>query len=298
MADMVRDFALQLLRRLHTSHKATVQTDGDADMDEEGQLQAEDILQTPYLPEQLTIPAERMEMLQHVELLFALCVKGPELLDEYVFRLCKHTASICNLTTSFRIFDAYGGMHASVQDAVQDLITPMIKSLGAGHARLLTCLRKFPPGADGLVLRVIKIFTDNQRPSAPLVALVKGIIAERSLDVRFLVPIIAEMDKTEIVKHLPRVIATLDGTPENKALVRTVFNNIVATPAQAFGSTTSNMPRVRQSELLTPAELMIMLHESDKDIGLKATIEGQYFVTDYVSDHSADEITFSNWHML
>jgi symplekin len=34
------------------------------------------------------------------------------------------------------------------------------------------------------------------------------------------------------------------------------------------------LPRVRQSELLTPAELMVLLHEAEKEIGLKSAIEG------------------------
>lgn len=66
----------------------------------------------------------------------------------------------------------------------------------------------------------------------------------------------------------------LDGTLEKKALVRSVFSSIVATPAQAFGTITSNLPRVRQSELLTPAELMVILHDPGKEIGLKSSIEG------------------------
>lgn len=68
----------------------------------------------------------------------------------------------------------------------------------------------------------------------------------------------------------------LDGTQEKKTLVRSVFSSIVATPAQAFGSATSNLPRVRQSELLTPAELMVILHDSGKEIGLKSAIEGSF----------------------
>ena len=59
--------------------------------------------------------------------------------------------------------------------------------------------------------------------------------------------------------------------------MRSVFNSVVQAPPQTFGSVTSNLPRVRQSELLTPAELMVLLHESEKDIGLKAAIEGACF---------------------
>ena len=77
------------------------------------------------------------------------------------------------------------------------------------------------------------------------------------------------------MKHLPRIVSILNGQAEPKNLVRSVFSSIVTTPSQAFGSATSNLPRVRQSELLTPVELMVMLHESEKEIGLKSAIEGK-----------------------
>jgi len=37
---------------------------------------------SPYLAETITLPAEKSQILQHVELLFALSVKVPEFLDE------------------------------------------------------------------------------------------------------------------------------------------------------------------------------------------------------------------------
>lgn len=135
-------------------------------------------------------------------------------------------------------------------------------------------MRTFPPGAETLALRILNIFTEQGRPNAQLVALVRGLISERDLDARFLIPIIAEMDKPDIVKHLPRIVSILNGTQEMKELVRSVFGAIVTTPPQTFGSVTSNLPRVRQSELLTPAELMVLLHDTEKEIGIKSAIEG------------------------
>jgi symplekin len=82
------------------------------------------------------------------------------------------------------------------------------------------------------------------------------------------------MDKPDIVKHLPRIVSILNGTQETKELVRSVFGAVVTMPPQTFGSVTSNLPRVRQSELLTPAELMVLLHDTEKEIGIKSTIEG------------------------
>ncbi|KAL1941146.1 hypothetical protein VTO73DRAFT_7358 [Trametes versicolor] len=288
MADMVRDFALQLLRRLQSRPQAVketpqaqtpekeltekeqekvveVETDKEkpqspmpngADHDEnmeDGQLPQEEIIQTPYLPEQLELPAVDSQILQHLELLFALSTRLPEFLDE--------------------IFAAYGGMDVSVQETIQQLITPLIRALGSTHGKLLTLLRTFPPGSESLALRVLTIFTEHGRPSAQLVALVKSLVNERDLDARFLIPIIAEMDKADILRHLPRIVSILNGTQEPKNLVRSVFSSIVTTPPETFGKVTSNLPRVRQSELLTPAELMVLLHQSEKEIGLKSAIE-------------------------
>lgn len=56
-------------------------------------------------------------------------------------------------------------------------------------------MRQCPDGSESLALRVLTIFTEHGRPSSQLVALVKALINERDLDPRFLIPIIAEMDK-------------------------------------------------------------------------------------------------------
>lgn len=89
MNDMVRFFALQLLRRLQskpvTERKVLdveAGSNGQIDTMEDGEMEQEAIIQTDYLSAQLELPAEKMVVLQHVELVFALCVKVPELLDE------------------------------------------------------------------------------------------------------------------------------------------------------------------------------------------------------------------------
>lgn len=96
---------------------------------------------------------------------------------------------------SSSLFAAYGQMDITVQEAIQSLITALVRSLGSSHGKLLTLMRTCPPGAESLALRVLTIFTEHGRPSPQLVALVKGLINERDLDARFLIPIIAEMDK-------------------------------------------------------------------------------------------------------
>ena len=99
------------------------------------------------------------------------------------------------LTYSVSIFNAYAFMDLSVQEAIRDLITPLIRSLGSSHAKLLTLMRQCPSGSESLALRILTIFTEHGRPSVQLVALVKSLVNERNLDARFLIPVIAEMDK-------------------------------------------------------------------------------------------------------
>lgn len=60
-------------------------------------------------------------------------------------------------------------------------------------------------------------------------------------------------------------------------MVKAAFTSIVIVPPQTFIN--SNQPRVRQSELLTPAELMMFLHDVEKDVGLKQAIEGTLLIS-------------------
>lgn len=82
MDELSRAFAVRLLRRLEpTGKKANGTTDTDM---EEASSEIETLLKTPYLPEALDVPANPAQILQHVQLIFALCVKVPELLEECV----------------------------------------------------------------------------------------------------------------------------------------------------------------------------------------------------------------------
>lgn len=94
MDNLIREFALKLLRRLQSpgpsSEKMDVDTvapGGEENM-EDGQLPTEALAKTPYLSDALQLPAERGQVLQHLELMFALTVKVPEFLDELVVSLC------------------------------------------------------------------------------------------------------------------------------------------------------------------------------------------------------------------
>jgi symplekin len=75
MNTRIREFARQLLNRLRTT--ATHET-------EDSEANTEPVVKacSSYLPETIALPAEKPQILQHVELLFALSVKVPDFLDE------------------------------------------------------------------------------------------------------------------------------------------------------------------------------------------------------------------------
>ncbi|KAJ1025131.1 hypothetical protein NDA16_002637 [Ustilago loliicola] len=202
--------------------------------------------------EESTHPVDRDDVLRFVELPFSLCTKIPDMLDE--------------------IFMAYPRTPKFVQDAIETHIVNLIRALGPNHPRLLTLLRNFPDGADSLALCILKTLTEKSRTPA-LVSLVKELVDTRDVDPRFLVPIMADLDKAEIMKRLPRVVTILASrAPDDRALIKSVFQSIVQMPPQGFGSVSSNLPRVRQTELLTPVELMGLLHHAEREIGLKNTV--------------------------
>ena len=70
-------------------------------------------------------------------------------------------------------------------------------------------------------------------------------------------------------------MSVLNGTPEPKSLVRSVFSSIITTPPETFGKVTLNLLRMHCNELLTPAELVVFSHESEREIGLRSAIEGE-----------------------
>jgi symplekin len=95
-------FAVRLLRRLESHEPSSVNGDAlapetemqdakephsDARKAAEPWQNGEASLSTPYLPTAIELPARPARILQHVQLIFALCVKVPDLLEECVISI-------------------------------------------------------------------------------------------------------------------------------------------------------------------------------------------------------------------
>ncbi|WWD21274.1 hypothetical protein CI109_105758 [Kwoniella shandongensis] len=218
-------FALGVLWRLADSNKAVGEEDGktnDVDM-EEGE-QTEEKVVSKFLGE---ISPETVQ--QHVELAFALSKRQQDMLDD-IFRL-------------------YPKLDQPIQEAVEAQLMPLIQSLGASE-KLLEILKTFPAGAEKLVMKVVALLSADGA-SPVLVSLIKGLLSERELDPRFVVPIVGDLDKAEIEKQLPRIVSLL-GDPDSKDMVRTAFASML--------------------QKMTPADLLVALHQEEAE-EVKLTIE-------------------------
>ncbi|OCF38750.1 symplekin, partial [Kwoniella heveanensis CBS 569] len=156
---------------------------------------------------------------QHVELAFALTKRNQSLLDD--------------------IFKLYPLLSTEIQASVEAQLMPLIQSIGPTE-KLLENLRSFPDGADKLVMKIITTLSGGSGASPALVAVIKALLSEKELDPKFVVPIIGDLEKSEIERQLPRIISLL-ANPEDKDLVKTAF-------ASMLGK-------------ITPADLLVSLHQ-------------------------------------
>ncbi|GJN89003.1 hypothetical protein Rhopal_001974-T1 [Rhodotorula paludigena] len=258
-------FALSLIERLKVAPSNEEETEqekkegaedgGEEDMKMEATPPPEEpkppfaLVRQGSVVDRLEPPTTIEQVTQHVELLLALSVKETSLLKP--------------------LFEQYGAMQPFAKDALEELIVPLIRSLGARHPGLLALVGDFPPGSDRLMLKVLDVIADKSKLPADIISLIKDVAAKRDLDSRFYMIIVPECNKAEILRYLPRVISLLDGTPQKKAAIRSIFLSVIAPPAH-FSSINSLRTR---SESLTPVELMLFLHKHDKEMGLKNTIE-------------------------
>lgn len=191
---------------------------------------------------------------QFVELPFVLSIKVPDLLDD--------------------VFAAYPAMPTVVKKGVETHIAALVRSLGPSNGNLLRILREFPPGADGLALSVFTVMAEKGRTQA-LVTAVKSLVSDRdNVDPHFLVPILPNLNKAEILKLLPKAVAIINSkSAEDRTTLKALFASVVTRPPQGFGSVSTNLPRVRDSDNLSPVELMGLLHAREKEIGLKTTVD-------------------------
>ncbi|XP_043462506.1 symplekin [Leptopilina heterotoma] len=143
----------------------------------------------------------------------------------------------------------YTSMGADVKRIVLRLVEGPVRILGMASPQLLALVENCPKGAETLVTRIIHILTEKAAPSTELVQRVRELYQTRVSDVRFLIPVLNGLTKSEVIAALPKLIKL------NPIVVKEVFNRLLGTHNNESG--------VPHTSPVTPAELLIALHTID-----------------------------------
>ena len=101
--------------------------------------------------------------------------------------------------------------------------------------------------------------------------------------------------QTELYRFLPTMLGVLnEPTVENKETIRNAFRSII--PISDIHAST-NLPKSKPEEM-SAADLLVLLHEDEKKIGVSAAKEGEYWIAiSYLSWYSP-EFHHSHRHLL
>jgi len=134
-----------------------------------------------------------------------------------------------------------------------------VRAIGMNSPELLLLVENCPSGAETLVTRVLHIVTDKSPPTPELVQKVKELYQRRVSDVRFLIPVLNGLSKSEVVDVLPKLIT------QSPNVVKEVFNRLLGS-FQNDATVVLNPP-------LTPAELLVALHTVESESDVKAVMK-------------------------
>ncbi|KAJ1851929.1 hypothetical protein GGH12_002522 [Coemansia sp. RSA 1822] len=185
--------------------------------------------------EALALRKQKMQAIEaglavYAELFLKLCAKCTELLAV--------------------LFVAYKGSSMTVQVIIRRIIAPLIKSMVDTPAAIIPALKQFPVGTETLAQRIVFLLcVDTSRvPARELVQAVLAMCDARHLDGNFIAFLGNGMERAEVYKRLPAIVAMLNGSEGPQMLVSEFFTRV----------TTSYL---NQPSVLTPTQLLVALHE-------------------------------------
>ncbi|CAH2283271.1 symplekin isoform X2 [Pelobates cultripes] len=142
----------------------------------------------------------------------------------------------------------YAEATAVSKSILRRVIDTPIRCIGMNSPEFLLLIENCPYGAETLVIRCLYILTDNAPPSPELVKCVRALYQKRVPDVRFLIPVLNELSRREVIQALPKLIEL------KSFVVKDVFNRLLGF---SHGDFHSAMPS------FTPRDLIIALHDID-----------------------------------
>lgn len=140
---------------------------------------------------------------------------------------------------------ASNGKPISVKHTILRELEGPISKIPMNSSGLLDLLDDPPIGSETLITRMVHILTDKSMPSPELVDKVKALYEDnRVQDVRFLIPVLTGLSKSEIIAILPKLIQL------SPAVVKDVFHRLL---------------KNNENQQLSPADLLIALHNLGND---------------------------------
>ncbi|XP_072031485.1 LOW QUALITY PROTEIN: symplekin-like [Amphiura filiformis] len=144
--------------------------------------------------------------------------------------------------------NVYVDTGSPIKRIVLRVLEAPVRGIGMSSPELLKFVENCPKGAETLVTRMLHILTDKAPPSPDLVKRVRDLYNRRVSDVRFLIPVLIGLEKTEVIEALPKLIKL------NPGVVKEVFHRLLM--SHQGDNSAGQSP-------LTPAELLIALHNID-----------------------------------
>lgn len=89
-------------------------------------------------------------------------------------------------------------MDSAIQAFVQNVITPLIKTMGPNNSKILNLIQNTTPGAESLVTRILTILTDNGNVPASIANVIKKMASEKDLNPRLLIPVLKDFSKVSL----------------------------------------------------------------------------------------------------
>lgn len=163
----------------------------------------------------------------------------------------------------------YNSISPSAQTAIETCISPLVRSMSQNKAasqRLIELVHTAPEGSENLVLKVLMIMTELVKPSIKLIETVKHVVAEKKLDMQFIAPIMAGLEREEVMVYLPKLFLMLDGTLGRKSVVAEILVRLTAIDMNSGKAA------------IDAVDILVEVNNMDSQIGLKKCLEGMHLV--------------------
>ena len=161
------------------------------------------------------------------------------------------------------VFDIIKYLDPFVYAVLQATMTPYFTQYPVEG--LMDLISDFPEGSESLVLAMITTLLKNEQIKGDVIEKTRVTVIEKNLDVRFLNLIVTFLDRENVLKHLSKIVDSLDKGDENENIM-----GIFKTLTEVKPSLGDEVP----VPTVTPAELLIKIHNLEGICSLKSILEG------------------------